>query len=89
MATRPFYLPKSWQFHFPFSSQFIEMVQVSNILKAFMLAVVLTAVAAASAQEVSLALAPSPDAGAGFSVQVYGVLIGTSLLVSLFASLRN
>ncbi|CAN4118587.1 unnamed protein product [Withania somnifera] len=65
------------------------MTQVSSsIFIAFMLAVVLSAVAS-SAQEASLAPAPSPDAGAGFSVQVSGVLIGTSLLFSLFASLRN
>ncbi|KAK4377931.1 hypothetical protein RND71_004227 [Anisodus tanguticus] len=64
------------------------MAQVSSIIKAFVLAVVLAAVAA-SAQEVGLAPAPSPDAGAGFSVPVSGALIGTSLLVSLFASLRN
>ncbi|CAN4109258.1 unnamed protein product [Withania somnifera] len=64
------------------------MAQVSSMFKAFMIAVVLSAVAA-SAQEVSLSPAPSPDAGAGFSVQASGLLIGTSLLFSLFASLRN
>ncbi|KAK4345948.1 hypothetical protein RND71_036124 [Anisodus tanguticus] len=64
------------------------MAQVSSIIKAFILAIVLAAVAA-SAQEVGLAPSPSPDAGAGFSVPISGALIGTSLLVSLFASLRN
>ncbi|KAH0721248.1 hypothetical protein KY290_006166 [Solanum tuberosum] len=64
------------------------MAQFSSIVKAFVLVVVLAAVAS-SAQEVGLAPAPSPDAGAGCSVPVSGVLIGTSLLFSLFASLRN
>ncbi|KAG5583399.1 hypothetical protein H5410_054026 [Solanum commersonii] len=64
------------------------MAQFSSIVKAFVLVVVLAAVAG-SAQEVGLAPAPSPDAGAGCSVPVSGVLIGTSLLFSLFASLRN
>ncbi|KAM3205547.1 hypothetical protein BC332_26628 [Capsicum chinense] len=64
------------------------MAHVSSIFKAFVLVVVFAAVAT-SAQEVALAPAPSPDAGAGFSVPVSGVLIGTSLLFSLFASLRN
>lgn len=63
------------------------MAQLS-IIKAFVIAFVLIAVTA-SAQEVGLAPAPSPDAGAGFSLPVSGALIGTSLLVSLFASLRN
>ncbi|KAC9235843.1 hypothetical protein E3N88_46154 [Mikania micrantha] len=47
----------------------------------------LSAAAAVSAQ--ATAPAPSPDAGAGFSVPASGVLIGSSMLVSLFAFLRN
>ena len=59
-----------------------------SIIKAFLLFVFLVVVTV-SAQEPSLAPAPSPDAGAGFSLPVSGVLIGTSLLVSLFAVLRH
>ncbi|MCE3050636.1 hypothetical protein HAX54_047719 [Datura stramonium] len=63
-------------------------VSISIIVKAFILAVFLAAVAV-SAQEPSLAPAPSPDAGSGFSLPVSGALIGTSLLMSLFALLRH
>uniref|UniRef100_A0A3Q7GJT5 Uncharacterized protein n=1 Tax=Solanum lycopersicum TaxID=4081 RepID=A0A3Q7GJT5_SOLLC len=74
--------------------QFIEiLLSVSSmasvsIIKAFVLAVFLAAVVV-SAQEPTLAPAPAPDAGAAFSLPVSGALIGTSLLVSLFAALRQ
>ncbi|KAK6790137.1 hypothetical protein RDI58_013937 [Solanum bulbocastanum] len=61
---------------------------VRSIIKAFILAVFLAAVVV-SAQEPSLAPAPAPDAGAAFSLPVSGSLIGTSLLMSLFAVLRH
>ncbi|KAL3369312.1 hypothetical protein AABB24_009910, partial [Solanum stoloniferum] len=64
-----------------------SMASVS-IIKAFVLAVFLAAVVV-SAQEPSLAPAPAPDAGAAFSLPVSGALIGTSLLMSLFAVLRH
>ncbi|KAG5607514.1 hypothetical protein H5410_029006 [Solanum commersonii] len=59
-----------------------------SIIKAFVLAVFLAAVVV-SAQEPSLAPAPAPDAGAAFALPVSGALIGTSLLMSLFAVLRH
>ncbi|CAN4095845.1 unnamed protein product [Withania somnifera] len=59
-----------------------------SFIHAFVLAVFLAAVAV-SAQEPSLAPAPSPDAGAGFSLPVSGALIGSSLIMSLFAVLRH
>ncbi|KAM3268074.1 hypothetical protein P3S67_031624 [Capsicum chacoense] len=64
------------------------MAYVSMVIKAFILAIFLAA-CAVSAQEPSLAPTPSPDAGAGFSMPVSGALIGTSLVMSLFALLRN
>ncbi|KAL7585789.1 hypothetical protein Lser_V15G42516 [Lactuca serriola] len=65
------------------------MAQVSSIVKkASVLAVVaLSAVATVSAQ--SMAPAPSPDAGAAFSVPISGVVIGSSMLLSLVALFRN
>ncbi|KAK4346030.1 hypothetical protein RND71_036206 [Anisodus tanguticus] len=48
---------------------------------------VVVVVVAATAQELSPALAP--DAGAAFSLPVSDVLMGTSLLVSLFALFRQ
>lgn len=65
------------------------MAQVSSIVKkASVLAVfALSAVATVSAQ--SMAPAPSPDAGAAFSVPISGVVIGSSMLLSLVALFRN
>lgn len=75
------------KFDFTIIKKIIEMALFS-IVEAFVLVVVLFAVAS-SAQEVGLAPAPSPDAGAGCSVAISGVLIGTSLICSVFALLRN
>ncbi|KAL4558092.1 hypothetical protein LXL04_036288 [Taraxacum kok-saghyz] len=71
------------------TNSYLEMAQISSIVKkASVLAVVaLSAVATVSAQ--SMAPAPSPDAGAAFSVPISGVVIGSSMLLSLVALLRN
>ncbi|KAL7585790.1 hypothetical protein Lser_V15G42517 [Lactuca serriola] len=64
------------------------MAQLSIVKKASVLVVVaLSAVATVSAQ--AMAPAPSPDAGAAFSLPASGVMIGTSLVLSFVALLRN
>ncbi|KAK4343777.1 hypothetical protein RND71_036871 [Anisodus tanguticus] len=65
------------------------MAQSSITMKALVLVVLLSTVVASSAQEIGMSPAPSPDAGAGFSLSSSGALIGTSLLLSLFALLRQ
>lgn len=66
------------------------MAQVS-IVKKVSVAVVVALVAATtvSAQEFAPAPAPGPIAGGAFSAQASGVMIGTSLVLSLVAFLRN
>ncbi|KVH94738.1 hypothetical protein Ccrd_003204 [Cynara cardunculus var. scolymus] len=66
------------------------MAQLSIVKKASVVALVaLSAAATVSAQELAMAPAPSPDAGAAFSVPATGFMIGTSLLLSFVAFLRN
>ncbi|KAI3760602.1 hypothetical protein L1987_50999 [Smallanthus sonchifolius] len=69
--------------------QSFEMAQVSNVVKrASVVAVVaLSAAAAVSAQ--ATAPAPSPDAGAAVSIPVSGLVIGSSMLLSLLALFKN
>lgn len=64
----------------------------STILNAFFIAFIVaffSAVAETSAQEFGSAPAPAPDAGAAFSLPSPGVLVGTSLLLCVFAVFRN
>ncbi|WOH06502.1 hypothetical protein DCAR_0625930 [Daucus carota subsp. sativus] len=61
------------------------MAQVSSFVVKAILVVVLAAVAV-SGQE---APAPSPDVGAGFSLPVSTAVVGTSLILSLLALVRN
>ncbi|OMO63162.1 hypothetical protein CCACVL1_22448 [Corchorus capsularis] len=63
------------------------MAQVSMLLKAFLVALVMAFLTAASAQVE--APSPSPDAGAGFSVGVSGAAVAFSLIVSLLAFLKH
>ncbi|CAH1446680.1 unnamed protein product [Lactuca virosa] len=76
-----------------FSSQCLKLepflsMKLSIVKKASVLVVVaLSAVATVSAQ--AMAPAPSPDAGAAFSIPASGVMIGTSLVLSFVALLRN
>ncbi|MCD9640107.1 hypothetical protein HAX54_025181 [Datura stramonium] len=77
-----------------------QMAQVS-IITALVLALLASAVAAtaqemspapavaASAQVPEMSPAPSPDAGAGFTLQVSGAVIGMSLLLSVVSLLRH
>ncbi|KAL8225322.1 hypothetical protein R6Q57_017879 [Mikania cordata] len=65
------------------------MAQLNSIVKKASVVVIVTLSAAAAVSAQATAPAPSPDAGAGFSVPVSGVVIGSSMLVSLFALLRN
>ncbi|GJU58202.1 hypothetical protein Tco_1235968 [Tanacetum coccineum] len=62
-----------------------------SIVKKVSVVVVVTLVSATtvSAQEFAPAPAPGPMAGGAFSAQASGVMIGTSLLLSLVAFLRN
>ncbi|KAL7583589.1 hypothetical protein Lser_V15G42519 [Lactuca serriola] len=64
------------------------MAQLSIVKKASVLVVVaLSAAATVSAQ--AMAPAPSPDAGAAFSLPTSSFMIGTSLVLSFVALLRN
>ncbi|KAI3678112.1 hypothetical protein L6452_37393 [Arctium lappa] len=68
------------------------MAQLSIVKKASVVVVVVVMVALSAAATVcaqAQAPAPSPDAGAAFSVPASGVMIGTSLLLSFMALLRN
>lgn len=62
------------------------MAQISSFI-AKALVVALVAAVAVSGQEMSPA--PSPDAGAGFSLPVSTAFVGTSLILSLVALIRN
>ncbi|KAL7584436.1 hypothetical protein Lser_V15G42515 [Lactuca serriola] len=66
------------------------MAQISsNIMKkASVLAVVAFSVAATVSAQAT-APAPSPDAGVAFSVPISGVVIGSSMLLSLVALFRH
>lgn len=72
-----------------FQSSESQMAQVSNIMKKASVVALVAISAAATVSAQATAPAPSPDAGAAFSVQVSGVMIGTSLLLSLVAFFRN
>lgn len=63
--------------------------QISIFSSAFAVVLVLAMFAAVSAQELSSAPAPSPDAGAAFSLPVSGAVVGTSLVLSVLAFLKN
>ncbi|KAK1412902.1 hypothetical protein QVD17_34497 [Tagetes erecta] len=69
------------------------MAQISIVKKASAVVVMaLAAAATVSAQEFASApapSAPSPDAGSAFSAPASGVMIATSLVLSLVALLRN
>ncbi|PWA83443.1 hypothetical protein CTI12_AA168630 [Artemisia annua] len=67
------------------------MAQVNNrVKKATVIVVIaLLAVATVSAQAMAPAPAPSPTTGVGYSLPASGVMIGTSLLISMVALLRN
>ncbi|KAL4274112.1 hypothetical protein GQ457_13G011410 [Hibiscus cannabinus] len=73
------------QFPYLFPS---EMAQVSSMVKAFLVALVMASLTAASAQ-VSEAPSPSPDAGAGFSLSVSTAAVVFSLIVSLFSFFKH
>ncbi|GJV69981.1 hypothetical protein Tco_1485490 [Tanacetum coccineum] len=66
------------------------MAQFSIVKKVSVVVVVaLVAATTVSAQEFAPAPAPGPIAGGAFSAQASGVMIGTSLVLSLVAFLRN
>ncbi|KAK9005821.1 hypothetical protein V6N11_043241 [Hibiscus sabdariffa] len=65
-----------------------EMAQVSSMMKAFLVALIMAFLTAASAQ-VNEAPSPSPDAGAGFSLGVSSTVVVFSLIVSLFSFLKH
>ncbi|KAM7500200.1 hypothetical protein LguiA_024614 [Lonicera macranthoides] len=65
------------------------MAQVSIIAKALLLVLVVAIFSTVSAQDSGMAPAPSPDAGAAFSLPTSGAVVGTSIVFSLIALLRN
>ncbi|KAI3750219.1 hypothetical protein L2E82_20849 [Cichorium intybus] len=66
-----------------------EMAQIGSIVKKVSLIAVVAFSVAATVSAQATAPAPSPDAGAAFSVPVSGVVIGSSMLLSLVALFRH
>ncbi|KAI3507593.1 hypothetical protein L1887_22581 [Cichorium endivia] len=66
-----------------------EMAQISSIVKKVSLIAVVAFSVAATVSAQATAPAPSPDAGSSFSVPVSGVVIGSSMLLSLVALFRH
>lgn len=65
------------------------MAQINSIAKKASVFAIVALAAAASVSAQAIAPAPSPDVGAAFSVPLSGVVIGSSMLLSLVALFRN